>query len=129
MSQLDLTDVSGDFAKTHGGKRSEMYVFYGMTQSEYRTNHIAKDVQMHDLITPNDAPIFAISWDPNQKIRNANTYYHHPRHAWLIEEQCKEKAVKCQCHVPSGRADDKKALEEQPDAVLEFLLRRFDVES
>ncbi len=123
----EFADRGGDLVAIHGGNEQDIYLFYGMTEAEYEQSNVRKDVDMRGLITADDAPVFALTAGPDEKIADAGIYYHHPRHALLIEEQCRKEGVECICLVPKVRQSDEAALKQDPDMMLSFLFKHLGV--
>ena len=124
----DFEDRGGDVIGLHGGDEKGFATFFGMTWEQYQANRkVRKDVDMRGLITADDAPVCAITGGPDEECVDLGIYYHHPRHALLIEQRCKEEGVECLCLVPKVRESDQATLKQDPQAMLTFLMKHLDV--
>jgi hypothetical protein len=124
----DFEDRGGDLIATHDGDEEGIYLFYGMTEDEFNQSNVRQDVDMRGLISADDPPVFALTPNPDEEIRGAGVYYHHPRHALLIEERCKEEGVECVCLVPKVRDTDQARPKQNPNLMMSFLLKHLEVE-
>lgn len=124
----DFTDRGGNIVGLHGGDKKHVALFYGMDWEEYENSNVRKDVDMRGLITADDPPVFALTDRLDDRVDNIASYNHHPRHALLIEERCKQHGVECVCLVPKVRKSDAAKLERNPELMLDFFFKHLGVE-
>jgi acetyl esterase/lipase len=123
----DFADRGGDLLATHGGKEEDIALFFGMNYADYLKSDVRDDVDMRGLISSDDPPVFALTGGPDQEIADVGIYYHHPRHAMLIEKRCKKVGVNVVCMVPKVRKSDAAALKQEPNMLMNFLFEHLDV--
>lgn len=123
----DFADRGGDLVGLHGGNEQDIALFYGMTWDEYQNSNVRQDVDMRGLITADDAPVFCVTTGPDEKVNDVGVYYHHPRHALLIEERCKQEGVECVCLVPKMRTEDQAKLKAEPKLMFSFFFKHLGV--
>ncbi len=121
----------GDILKTHGDGSGLAHFnrFYALDPETYAGPIGAKwraDVDMFGLLSADDPPIFAHTNNPNVPPDTRGIYNHHPHHALLIEERCKEKGVEVLCLVPKVRPEDATRLEATSDGkvMMEFFFEK-----
>lgn len=132
VEQWDDYFKGGDIHKTHGEGTSQdrnFGRFFGIDDKTYLSPAGQKwraDVDMHNLITPDDPPIYAITNNPDVAPNTRGIYNHHPRHAQLIEERCRVQGVKVLCLVPKVRSADAAQLNANPDLMMDFFFEQLD---
>lgn len=130
--QWDDYFEGGDILKTHGEGREERNYgrFYGIGNKTYESpigDKWRADVDMHGLISTDDPPIYAITTNADRPPTTRGIYNHHPRHATLIEERCKEQGVEVLCLVPKVRPADQVKLEANPNLMMDYFFDKFDL--
>ena len=123
----DFADRGGDLYKLYGGKEEDIALFYGMSWDDFEKSDVRADVDMRSLITADDPAVFALTGGPDEQIVDLGIYYHHPRHALLIEQRCKKEGVECVCLVPKVRSEDAAALKQDPQALFTLLFEKLGV--
>jgi hypothetical protein len=133
LSQWDpaFADCGGDLIRTHGrGGKIELHKFFGMTETEYTGQfgvQTRNDVDMMGLISSEDPAIYIQTSNPDVPVTSRGIYNHHPRHATLIEQRCKECGVDVLCLLPKVRPADADTLDREPDVMMEFLFKHLGV--
>jgi len=56
---------------------------------------IRADLDMHGLLSKDDAPIFLYTAGKNAEATDHGHYVHHPRHSIAIKKKCKQVGVEC----------------------------------
>ena len=128
----EFKDINGDMVKTHADGRAGIHGrFMGLDKAEY-TSEVGlkwrKDVDMRGLITPDDPPVYALTSTPDRPPTTRGIYNHHPRHAQLIDDRCKEQGVQCLCLLPKVRKEDATRLEQNPDLMFEFFCKHLGIQ-
>ncbi len=90
-------EVFGDTAFESFGGRYRSPALYGFkTEAELQTPEglrIRADCDMYALLSPTTPPVFLSTKLPDLDLTNSSQFLHHPRHAQLIYERCKELGV------------------------------------
>ncbi len=126
LSQWDsaFADYGGNMARTHGtGGKLEFHKFFGVSENDYNDATgaaLRADVDMKSLVSPDDPPIFILTTTPNRACVSRGIYNHHPHHARLIEQECRECGIEVVCLLPKLRPADAQALNQDPDLMFDF---------
>lgn len=127
----EFADRDGDIVKTHGENgKIKPSAFYGITSEEFAGEvgkKIRADVDMQNLITPDDPPIFILTSTSDVPVSTPNIYNHHPRHGELIEQACQAKGVDVLCLLPKVRKKDAERLEADPDVMMHYFFKYLGV--
>lgn len=122
--------VGGSLAKTHGRNGVlPLHHFYGLDASDYlgeAGKRVRADVDMRGLISEDDPPVFLQCTTPERKPTTRGIYNHHPLHAQLIEDRCREYGVDAVCVLPAVRQADKDKVQSNPEWMVAFFQRAFE---
>lgn len=123
----EFVDRDGDIVKTHGRNgKIDGHRFYGLSEAEFagpKGKKAREDVDMRALVSADDPPVYILTSNSDVPVKTRGIYNHHPRHATLIESQCKASGVEVVCHLPKVRKEDAVALRENPNLMMEFFFR------
>ncbi|MHC4993928.1 MAG: alpha/beta hydrolase [Planctomycetota bacterium] len=125
VSQWDERIEGGDIQKTHGDGSDERDFgrFFAIDSATYEGAVGRKwraDVDMYNLVSPDDPPVFALTPGADRPPTTRGIYNHHPRHATLIEERCIQQGVEVLCLVPKVRPADQAKLDANPNLMMDF---------
>ena len=86
--------------KSPSGERTESWKSYGLKGPDevdsQKGRKIRADVDLRNLITPDDAPVFLYCKYGKGEPTNHAQYIHHPRHSIAIKSKCDEVGVEAQ---------------------------------
>lgn len=86
--------------KSLGGERTESWKSYGLKGPDEvdspKGRKIRADVDLRNLITPDDAPVFLYCKYGKDEPANHAQYVHHPRHSIAIKSKCDEVGVEAE---------------------------------
>lgn len=126
-----FADRDGDIVKTHGQNgRIEPHAFYGINAKEFAGEagkKVRADVDMRNLITPDDPPIFILTTTKDVSASTRGIYNHHPRHGELIEQRCKSEGVDVLCLLPKVREEDAERMAAEPDVMMHYFFQHLGV--
>ncbi len=123
-----FSDRKADLMRTHGERgRLKIHNFLGLTSAEYNGQAGAKvrrDVDMLGWISGDDPPIVLVTTTADQEITTKGIYNHHPQHARLIRDRCRQQGVEVRCFLPQVDAASAASLRDHPNLMMEFLIDR-----
>jgi len=133
IEQWDVQFASrgGNVRATHGNRGdAEWWKFYALDEEAYRGSEGARwraDVDMWNLVTADDPPVFILTGGPDVPATSKGVYNHHPLHAQLVEERCKDCGVEVICLLPKVRPEDAERQADDPDLMMDFFFRHLGV--
>ena len=126
-----LSRRNGNLLKTHGRNgKLELHKFFALSEQDYAGpigEKLRADVDMRRMISANDPPVFILTSNANQRPTTRGIYNHHPLHAQLVEQRCKECGVDVLCLLSKVRPEDERTLKANPDIMLDFFFKNLGV--
>ncbi|MHC4741838.1 MAG: alpha/beta hydrolase family protein [Planctomycetota bacterium] len=89
----------GDYPGTEENSSANAFPLYGLKSakeiSSPKGKKIRKDLDMHGLLTKDDAPVFLYASAKNVDATDYGHYLHHPKHSIAIRDKCKKVGLEC----------------------------------
>ncbi|MBL7152740.1 MAG: alpha/beta hydrolase [Phycisphaerae bacterium] len=93
-------ELIGEYPGTIDNMAPKALSLYGLKDvndvSGPKGKAIRADLDMHGLLTKDDAPVFLYTAGKNTDPTNHGHYVHHPRHSIAIRDKCKQVGVECE---------------------------------
>jgi acetyl esterase/lipase len=127
----EFADWGGSLLKTHSKNgKLEFHKFFGLSEGEYKGlggKAVRADVDMRSMLSADDPPVFVQTSTADQPAKTRGIYNHHPLHAQLIEQRCKDCGVPVLCLLPKVRPQDAATLKSHPDVMMDFFFEHLGV--